>query len=392
MRAKVLWCLMVLSIAASTAIGSDGTLNWAYQPTGFQAGSFGSGPQTALAMRDGRTWPVIFSPSLTGPGISAYSLYPVLNPSMTMMQPTYWHQVGSNLLYSSSGSDSILSAATSSDGRVGAVARYNDYFADQSAAVIGGSRIGFGAAMSGVRAIDFDSQGNLVKGTANTIPMTLFSGRLVDIAVSPMGDLGAIDDQGYYYQKMSWTGSWGRFAGLQPTVHADLAMDSLGRPHVVSQSPSTGGLIASDFDVMGGTWTSQILASSISSIYFGATVAADSRGNIGAAWVQDVGGAFAVEYAQKGKDGWFTHEVTTGVYNPWYGGCDSVASQQRVGLAFDANDFPVISFVAGSGNIWLAYDPPSTVPEPCSLMLLATGAVVTLLIAGKSRLRRLLGK
>lgn len=393
MRARVLWCLFVLSMVVSTAAASDGSgLSWNFQWTGFKASNSGQGPQTALAMRDGKTWPVIFSYDYYSPNsVSAYSLYPAgVSPSLPIS--SYWHQIGGGLLANySGGSNGILSAATSPMGSIGAVTRSLDFLDSYgSLAVVGSSTTGWGASMSGVRAIDFNTQGGLVKGTLGTIassPSGSSPVAIVDIAVSPTGEIGVVDQEGYYYQKMAWTGAWGATKINQTaTAFSDLAMDSLGRPHVVS-SLGTSALVASDFDVMSGCWTSQTLGAST---MLGATVAADDLGGVGAAWVQDFGSGYGkLMYAYK-KDaltGWATHEVTAGL-----SASDLVTPNQRVGLAYDANDFPVISFVTGCGNICLAYDPPTAVPEPSSLVLLAVGGMFMLLVVGKSRVRRLLGK
>ncbi|MEN6406002.1 MAG: PEP-CTERM sorting domain-containing protein [Thermoguttaceae bacterium] len=392
MRLNVLACVFALSLAASAAMASDGTgLNWVYQKTGFQTADY----QTAVAMRDGQAWPVIFavnnSSSYYDQNVNAYSLYPTFNSATG----TYWHQIGTNLL-PVTGSSS-LSAATSSTGQIGVVVN-SRMSGTSSAAVVGSSSTGFGAAMTGVMAIAFDSHGNLIKGTANTIPSSFCPGNLLDIATSPTGDLGAIDDAGRYYQRLAWTGQWTGGDKFKPQsatwfYNADLAMDSLGRTHIVGSYDTANGmrLIASDFDIVNG-WTTQTLAS-CDWCYFGATLAADSLGGVGAAWVQSSGSCSELMYAYKdGGDGWTIREVTTGLWNSNLMNWENVLSEQRVGLAFDANDLPVISFLASSGsgnNIYLAYDPVSA-PEPSTLLLLA--AAGTLWFAQKSWLRRALGK
>ena len=78
------------------------------------------------------------------------------------------------------------------------------------------------------------------------------------------------------------------------------------------------------------------------------------------------------------------------IYDPFFGQID-LQEQQSVGLVFDNNDFPVISFTtygpSADGGIWLAYDPPtSDVPEPSSLVLLIGGAIFLLFIAWRRRL------
>jgi len=257
MKTNVLWCVLALGMAASLAMASDGTgMNWVFQNTGFYSNS----GQTALAMRDGQTWPVIFASGSTtmGTGYNAYSLY----PSKNSQTGTYWHQLGTNLLPTSG--TGTLSAATSPTGQIAALMNVYGSSGTASAAVVGSSSTGFGTPMAGVKAIAFDSQGNLIKGTNSTIPSSFCPGELVDIATSPMGDVGAIDSYGGYYQKLAWTGQWtgGSSSGPLPghvPYYADLALDSLGRAHIVGAYDIMGGypqLIASDFDVVNG-WTTK---------------------------------------------------------------------------------------------------------------------------------------
>ena len=295
-----------------------------------------------------------------------------------------------NLLYNSG--RGMLSAATSPDGRFGAVAR-DVNSTPMSAAVVGGSATGFGTPITDVQAIDFNSQGALVLGYTNMLPTLpgLSQAPLVDIAVSPTGDIGAINANMVYYQNSPLLGGWGgvdlRSAG--PSLIPDsmnLAMDSAGRPHLLGlANPSQ--LIAYDFDIPNGRWQSQVLAGCTISMPFGATIAADSRGGVGAAWVQTDGGSIGtLKYAYNdGENGWVSRSVTTSVFNPLSSSYEPVFMQQGVGLVFDANDFPVISFVTAAGNICLAYD-PVTVPEPSTLVLLAVGGTLMLLTTPVRRL------
>ena len=119
---------------------------------------------------------------------------------------------------------------------------------------------------------------------------------------------------------------------------------------------------------MTGDWATTTLDTlGVSAPAAAATMAADGLGGVGVAWVSDTG---VLKYGYKnGNDPWATHVVTTGV------GGETIALRQKPGLAFDANDFPVISFTTGvsSKKIWLAYDPPASVPEPSSVLLLVSG-------------------
>jgi hypothetical protein len=85
-------------------------------------------------------------------------------------------------------------------------------------------------------------------------------------------------------------------------------------------------------------------------------------------------------YAYKnGVKDWAIHTVTSFSVSSGTTSFSPLLPQQRVGLDFDANDWPVISFLANSSggygstaDIWIAYD-PIVVPEPSAVMLAAVG-------------------
>ncbi|MGD0516555.1 MAG: PEP-CTERM sorting domain-containing protein [Thermoguttaceae bacterium] len=386
----ILSCLLALAVLVSTAAASDDTsLSWNYQQTGFRA--YGSSyPQTAVAMRDGQVWPVVFSED-SYHKVQAYSLYPVKNP-ITL---TNWYQIGTNLITDSD--SGILSAATSPDGRFGVALTIVG--SANSAAVVGSSLTGFSGAMTGVQAIDFDRNGNLIKGTLTTLPVIngVSPGPLVDIAVSALGDVGAVDSNFKYYQNSLLMGGWGsvdlklvKTDVTQPLASSlDLAIDSLGRPHIVGLRQSTQELVSYDFDPVSGQWKIQSLGTGLMGTY-GASIAADGKGGVGAAWVRYISGTTGstsqLMYSYKdGNNDWSSQVITSSVYNTQTSNYESLATTQGVGITFDANDQPVISFTTISGNIFLAYD-PVTVPEPTVMLLLASGGAIVLLSRLKKRM------
>jgi hypothetical protein len=310
---------------------------------------------------------------------------------------TNWFQIGSNLIQDP-GNLAMLSAATSSDGRFGAVLR--SIANANSSAIVGASPSGFGPVLSGVQAIDFDKDGNLIKGTLNTIPVVnqVIAGPLLDIAASPTGDLGAIDANFRYYQKLAMAGVWGYtdLKAVLPTVQTiepnslDLTIDSLGRPHIVGLAmQSTPSVVALDFNIATGSWVSQTLGDNMISAPFGATAACDGRGRVGAAWVErtDSTNLGTLMYAYKdGTSDWVVETVATGV--PTVGTeTTPLTAAQGVGLTFDSENLPVISFTSYDGKIWLAYDPisPIGVPEPSTLALLGAGVIFGLVTVRRWR-------
>jgi hypothetical protein len=389
----VLSCLFCFAFTASQSLTADEAY-WGFQSTGFMA-TGSPGPQTAIAMRDGQVWPVVFSE--TSYMLQAYSLYPVENPAN---KGSNWFKIGTNLLQDPG--SAMLSAATSSDGRFGAVLRSIDN--TSGTAIIGSSPSGFLSPMMGVQAIDFDSQGNLLKGTLSTLPTNLPHGPLVDIAATPWGDIGVIDSNLRYFQRISMAdGVWGSTdltRVLQPqgsvlSDSLDLAIDSKGRPHVLGIASTSGpALVSFDFDVHTGLWTSQTLDFGVSSPY-GATVAADGRGGVGAAWVsknpESPSAVPTLMYAYNDGDGWNTQVVATGVTVGTSSQTIPLYQSQGVGLTYDAENLPVISFTAQDRKIWVAYDPTSpiaSVPEPSSILLLVTGLMLALVGIGKAKFRR----
>lgn len=91
------------------------------------------------------------------------------------------------------------------------------------------------------------------------------------------------------------------------------------------------------------------------------SMATDSKGGVGVAYVADFAGQKMLSYAYNDGKGWAL--------------CDRLVNANysyTVGLAFDYEDNPVISFVDAQTNyVRIAYDP--VVPEPATLALLSAG-------------------
>lgn len=105
----------VFCIVLAAATASGGTAgSWTLRSTGHILNT----PSTALAMRDGLTWPVIFAPESNM--VKAISLFPATNPQTQ----TGWYEIGRNLLPFSSSLPRIY-AASSSNGKIAAACKYD---------------------------------------------------------------------------------------------------------------------------------------------------------------------------------------------------------------------------------------------------------------------------
>jgi hypothetical protein len=91
-------------------------------------------------------------------------------------------------------------------------------------------------------------------------------------------------------------------------------------------------------------------------------VTADSSGGIGVAYVADFAGDTMLSYAYNNGSGW-----------TWLDRLVEASPDCMVGLAFDYENNPVISFVDWEGRMKIAYDPQQEIPEPATLAILALG-------------------
>jgi hypothetical protein len=372
LRVIVCGAALIAGLASQPAFADR--LFWTYQYAG--AASFDSSSrQTALAMADGKTWPMVFVQ--TNPWvIQPYALNPFRNPATD----TYWSPMGPGLTTPSvfrDGSPRVLSAISSANGEVGVSARPAlavSSLASEYLAYVGRRQTGLTNVTMGAADV-------VVTPAGEVIPLTLdkISGSgvtslaaIAGAAVTPWNGVGLIATPNTYLENSPAMG-WG--SATMPEIYqspggfADLAYDSFGRP-VVAYS-SWGSVYASSFDIMSGQWKQSLLGTASPSNVVFPTVTSDSKGGVGIAWVSTVGSASTLMYSYKaGHDPWNLHVVTSSVTVPLtIGGeptTDFVAPQTRVGLDFDADDLPVISFIGQSQRVYIAYDPvlpADTIPD-----------------------------
>jgi hypothetical protein len=364
--------LAVLAVAVSPAVCfGDSGLFWLYQFAGGTASiPFG---QTALAMGGSKSWPVVFAPSAANPFLTqTLALGAFRNPATN----TYWTNRGPIPL--AFGANPILSAKSTSLGQIGFSMNSGS---GTSAAYIGTRDSGLTEITNGAFGLAVNSKQQLVAATASwlagsVIPVVAVRGVALDpwdnlgltVADSPSSSLS-------YYEKNGQSG-WqsaplGYTTMSNVNYYADIAYDGSGAP-VISYT-SANAVYAANFDIRSGQWQSVSLgagslAGATLPVY--PTIATDSKGGVGVSWVASTGSS-TLMYAYKARDAaWKVYPVTSSVSAPlFYGGglaTEPLRPQARVGLDFDANDLPVISFMGNSGRVYIAYDPvltPTNVPE-----------------------------
>ncbi len=368
------WLLCLL--AMQTPAAAQSSLKWSFQRTGFRATSnFPS--QTAISMRSGQTWPVVYS--FYENSLNAYSLFPVLNAKGKnhILPETNWHQIGSNLngsQFASSGTY-LQADSGSPDGFAVSMQTNGRESLPQDSVAIGNSLSGFQSPMLGVQAVKFDAMGNPFTASSSLLPNLPSSVKMYDVAISTFGDVGAVSQTNAtstgtsaitYWQRSPLLGNtWlstninidsrSETELLGPSV--DLNFDATGRSHIVGVNKGGAKVLAYRFDTMTGTWMSSILDTSAPNTLTIADVAAATNddGVLGAAWVNNGILKYAYLDTNQISPSWVVTNVATttptGV---------QLELSQGVGLAFDKAGLPVISFVDRTmRQIWVAYDPPT---------------------------------
>lgn len=357
--AKTAGFLFCAALTASATFANPGqNFTWSFQTTSLSSSST---YHIAAAMRNGQAWPVVITDYNSYPYGAAATLFPtsggISSPS------TNWQNIGSGFF---STSVNRLRAATSPDGRVAFAAADSSYngIGGRVSSVTGG----WGGLPADTKAVAFDASGNLYTASKTTVSgVGGYSGAtIVDMDVSPAGEVGVIASDMKFWQYSGWLGAW-TSATLSTTYpnseSMDVAYDSFGRPHVVATYSST--LVAFDFNTVSGTWNSTTLASNVSSSTR-LTLAANDDGTVGTAWVDNNG---LLTYAYKHDlNNWATSIVTsTG---------STFSSAYQVGITYDYADLPVLAYRPYNGsNIIVAYD-PVVVPEPAGLAVIGLATAV----------------
>lgn len=340
---KVFLGIVAVGLVSAPVLANPGApLNWSFQNT-----TFTSADVVALGMRGGNAWPVI----ATNQFESTISLF-----------PTGWHQVGPSSAF---GSAWVLRAASSPDGRVA----FTGIEANGRIIAPNGAS---SALPSNVIAASFDSSGALytaqVTGGSNysVSGAPAYNGeRIMDMDVSPFGEIGVIDENATYHHyspAIGWTETEPFINFSIDIERVDLEFDSFGRPHILGYDYDS--IFAYDFNTTTGDWSETILTSETNG-YFGA-LAASEDGKVGTAWVDGDGN---LQFSYKDDLApWSTSFVAGDAYYSY-----------PVAVAYDYDNLPVLAYGHETGNIWLAYDPIIPAPEPASLatlLILSAGGLL----------------
>jgi len=328
LKKKYVGLVAVGLFSASVSANPGAPLNWSFQDT-----TFSSTDVVVLAMRGGNAWPVIASNQ---------------NASTLSLFPTGWHQIGPSNVFSNA---YVLRAASSPDGRVA----FTGLEANGRIIAANGAS---SSLPSNVIAASFDNAGNLYTAQVsggNTYSVSgapAYTGqRIVDIDVSPFGEIGVVDESYNYYQyspAIGWTEAEPFINNLDSDT-MDLEFDSFGRPHILGYDFAS--IISCDFDTTTGDWSETILANNVNRP---GALAASEDGKVGTSWVDSDG--FLQFSFKDDLAPWTTSFVTANA--------DSFGS---VGVAYDYDNLPVLAYTdSSSGRLHLAYDPVIPAPEPAS--------------------------
>jgi hypothetical protein len=343
---------------------------WNFQRVADSQGTAIGGGNTAIGMRSGATWPVV-----------------VTNTATAAMVPGGWARTTGGL-GTGPGPMGPLDGATSHDGKSMVFASgYGEILTFGSSGWNRSSILGWGWKSS--VAFTRDNNPAVLTNSGNSLTLSVRNaGQWYSNSLGRTADNFALDYDSYnqanvvysqgnsliYGTKGALTGNqwnFSQYAMELPPVDGplDLALNSNDVPFVTYRTNSTG-LVCSTYNRAQGQWTSNTISSLVFNNY---CMASDSQGGIGIAYVTNSPGYDTIGFTYiNGDQSWSTDSLWTAPSNLMF--------DMGIGLAFDAENNPVISYNTG-GEVWIAYD-PMVIPEPATMSLLLLGTMVSL------RLRR----
>jgi hypothetical protein len=139
----------------------------------------------------------------------------------------------------------------------------------------------------------------------------------------------------------------------------DMALTNNDVPYVLYNDSSS--LKYATYDRHTDSWITGILDTLTGGLPMNFCVAADDTGGIGVAYITQFAGQNTLSFAYNNGSGWMLPERLT-----------TADTSKMVGLAFDYENNPVISFVDNTGKMEIAYD-PMMIPEPATMAIFALG-------------------
>jgi len=366
MKKQIICVTLVILVSYSSAFAGR---TWFYNEITDSHGNPIGWGNTAIGMRSGNAWPVV-----------AYSDGGPPSSGVVAMLPGSWGNGPVNF------TGWRLDGATAPDGTVA--------FADDQGKVVMLGKTGWGTgsyngqAMFG-SSIAFNS--NSVPGVlheasgSGNLTLTMKSGAawygstVQESGGSPVHtDAFALDFDSYNQANIAFSdggnlryGTKGILTGGQwifsdpidaPYIPArlDMALTNNDVPYVLYNDVDL--LKYAIYDRHSDSWVAGILDEISCNDNF--CVTSDNNGGIGVAYVTQFAGQDTLSFAYNNGSGWMGPERLT-----------QADRFRGVGLAFDYENNPVISFVGGDGIMKIAYD-PQEVPEPATLAILALGFVL----------------
>jgi hypothetical protein len=371
MKKSILYVVLIVFLTCGSAFAGR---TWFYnEVTDSQGNPIGQG-DTVIGMRSGNAWPVVaYSDGSSDSGTAC-------------MLPGAWAKGPVSFI----NSGRVLDGATAPDSTVG--------FVSNTGQVIMLNKTGWSSSFCSSEVLPSSPYKNSIAFNNNSVPGVLYrdtdsslklamrSGgawysSTVQESVGPpvQTNVYALDFDSYnqanaafwnngrlcYATKGVLTGNQWVFNSIEnaPVIgnamQFDMALAADDVPYVLYSDSSL--LKYAVYDRHSDSWMTGILDALENSQFGNFCVTADSVGGIGVAYVANFAGMPMLSYAYNNGSDW-----------TWLDRLVEARPDYTVGLAFDYENNPVISFVGMDGRMQIAYD-PQEIPEPATLAVLALG-------------------
>ncbi|MEM1446215.1 MAG: hypothetical protein AAGF84_09185 [Planctomycetota bacterium] len=327
----LLGCLAVgVSWDARAADRDPGSFVWFISDTEYSA------QNTQLGLTRGGAWPLVVGE------FDTFLLFPVPDDEFPS---NFWHNIGDGV-----GGGIPVRSAVSPSGNVAALTPGQPgtiYGPTGTATPLPGSPVAVTYSPGGVL-ITADQTGS-VQGFAYNGPTNI-----TDIAVSPFGEGGVLADDTFVYAPTGTEIILGDLGFGFPQGEGSLNFDAQGRPHIVFPNSQVF-----TFDSIAAAWSATTLDSGLPSFGPLLSIESDATGLTGVGYVDSSDNLMFAYWTAAA--GWQQTVVDVGVDDNY-----------QVGLDFDYDNLPVLSYVKNS-RVHVAYDPIVAVPEPAVVAVAMVG-------------------